>query len=155
MEKKKLTLRSLPFFTGVISGGLLFGLFLLISGSKPPDPQPPFTTINTTIAKSYFQRYRHSPSRLQYPLPNHAVDTLKGIAIDLDQLKAMNSLLNHNLTLQGFRIYSGLDEAFNRIGIVVGIDIMGHDDTTNIIQTSRIYEPCPPICDANSHIIKN
>ena len=144
MEKKKLTLRSLPFLSGVISGGLLFGLFLLISGSKSPDPPVQTNSLSLSSAKIYFHQYLSKQ-------PLH-IDTLKGIAIDLDQLNAMKSILDLNPKVKGFRIYFGLDNVSNRIGIVVGIDNMGHDDLTNIMQTSRTYDPCPPICDSPSQI---
>ena len=145
MEKKKITRRYLPFLTGTIFGGLMFGLILIISGSKP-DPQPPASALDLATAKSFFQRYNALPLQ---------IGALKGIAIDLDELSAMNSIRAQNAAVRGFRIYCGLDNSSNKVGLVVGFDNLGHDITTNIIQTTRSYDPCPPICDASSQIISN
>lgn len=146
MENKKITQRRVTFLTGVLSGGLLFGLVLLITGSRAPDPQPPANAIDVTTAKSYYQKYMANPLQ---------IEALSGIAIDMDQLSAINSIRTQVPTARGFRIYYGLDNSSNRIGIVVGIDNMGHDITTNIIQTTRNYDPCPPICDTPSPILQN
>ena len=145
MEKKKLTHRCLTFLTGTIFGGLLFGVFLLISGSRPPDSSSPAGSLPLANARIYYQKYMATKPPL--------IDISKGIPIDLDQLNAMNSILNQNSKVSGFRIYFGLDNAASKIGIVVGIDNLSNDITTNIIQSSRTYDPCPPICDTPSPII--
>ena len=145
MKKKNFTQRSIPFLTGTIFGGLVLGFFLLITGSRPPEPQSPANAIDLATAKSYYQKYMSAPIQ---------VGALKGIAVDLDQLSAMNSIRAQNTGVKGFRIYWGLDNASNKVGLAVGIDNLGHDVTTNIIQTTRSYDPCPPICDAPSQIFQ-
>ncbi len=143
MEKKKLTNRYLTFLTGTIFGGLLFGVFLLISGSKPPDSPAQPNSSPGISARIYYHKYLSNK-----PL---SIDTLKAIAIDQNQLIAMNSI-HKNPKYIGYRIYSGLDNGANKISIVVGFDNLNHDDTTSILITSRTYDPCPPICDKTSPI---
>jgi hypothetical protein len=146
MEKRKLTTRSLSFLSGLLFGGLLFGVFILITGSKPSEP-PAFTgNIPVATAKAYYHQYLSHPVR---------PDTLKALAIDLDQLGAMNSILSQNTHVTGFRIYYGLDNSQTKVGLAVGIDTYGHDIVTNIVQTTRSIDPCPPICDSQSQIMKN
>ena len=142
MEKKTLTNRYLPFLSGTLFGVLILGVFLMISGSRPPEPSAPSGSLSLSTAKSYFHQYLSgSPLR---------IDTLKGIGIDLDQLNAMKSIMAGNSRLKGCRIYFGLDNSSNRVGIIVGIDNQGHDDLTTISLTTRSYDPCPPICDATT-----
>lgn len=148
MEKKKLTQRTLTFLTGTIFGGLFFGVFLLLSGSKPPESSAPASNISLANAKIYYHNYLSGT-------PVTVVGALKAIAVDLDELSAMN-MLSKNPNVKGFRVYCGVDNSNNKVGIVVGIDNTGHDIATDvpptIFQSSRTYDPCPQICDNTSPI---
>jgi hypothetical protein len=152
MEKKKSIQRTLTFLTGTIFGGLLFGVFLLISGSKPPESSAPASNISLANAKSYYRNYLSGT-------PVTVVGAFKGFAVDLDAWSAMNMIMSQNSKVKGFRVYFGVDNSNNKIGIVVGIDNTGHDIATDapptIYLSSRTYDPCPPICDAPSPILQN
>jgi len=53
--------------------------------------------IDTIVAKNYFHNYLFSPV---------SVDTLKALAINLEQYHAMSLILNADSTVTGFRIFS-------------------------------------------------
>lgn len=70
----------------------------------------------------------------------------------------MGELLSKENKLGGIKVYYGVDDKGNNIGIVLGINEEGKD----VIKEGDIQSigtlhlgPCPPVCDASSPISKN
>ena len=129
------------------SAGLLLGLSILVmlSFSKADVIVVGGSKISLQDAKAYFNRYYSQAE------PNNQV--IKGFALNRDQLDAMNRLLAETPSLAGFRIYMGIDNNSATMGIVVGIDNDGKDNSNSIYRTVALASgPCPTICDGSSTI---
>jgi hypothetical protein len=102
--------------------------------------------IDTIVAKNYFHNYLFSPV---------SVDTLKALAINLEQYHAMSLILNADSTVTGFRIYMGATDSTNtnQIMMVVGFGTPDHSDA--VYSTSKTGSgTCPFICDGSSPITR-
>jgi hypothetical protein len=78
-----------------------------------------------------------------------SVDSLRGFSISLRQFNAMQMILNNDPTVQGFRIYMGVDSA-GPVRLVVGFGSPDHDV---VYETSDENSgPCPHVCDLDSPI---
>lgn len=139
---------SLPvFFTGLIAGLTLAGLFAFTMG-------PGAAGTGGNVAVSVSKASQYSKNYLAGAQPYDQV--IRGFMVGKAQLEAMNSLLVSNPSLVGFRIYMGADEENRRKDVVVGVDRNGADAVTSpIISTDAAgNNPCPPVCDSNSPILK-
>jgi hypothetical protein len=146
MKKKIFTPVTFAFFSGTVVGITLFALIAFTMGSPVPSP-PVKSPLTVTEARAYLVNYLKTATKSD--------QIIKGVAIDKVQLDKMNRLLRDNANLVGFRIFLGLDDHANQVGIIVGINSTGADAVTtdSIYCTSRTYVgPCPPTCDRNSPI---
>ena len=81
-----------------------------------------------------------------------SVDTLKGFAINMRQFNAMQTIVNGNPGVLGFRIYMGMD-SLTPVRFVVGFGSPDHVDTV-FMTTDENSGPCPHICDTDSPVIQ-
>jgi hypothetical protein len=140
--KKKSIVSVVTFVSGVILG---VGALVLLSFTGVVTSQG-ISKISIQEAQANFNRY------YQTATPTNQV--IKGFAINKDQLDAMNRLSVENPNLAGFRLYMGLDNNSAAMGIIVGIDNTGKDNTASIYKASAsVSGPCPTICDQSSSII--
>ena len=147
MKTNKFYFTAAGFLAGIVSGISIIGLLAFTNNSASPGPGN--SAIPATVANTYFKNYMAGATVYN--------QVIKGFTIDKTQLDAMNSIAAENSLLTGFRIYFGKDNNAQKIAIVVGIDASGRDAVTNTIYNSMATSnnPCPPICDVNSPIVKN
>lgn len=100
--------------------------------------------ISVDSANAYFKCYKKNPLSL---------DPLVAFSVNLQQLQAMQTLLAHDSTLAGFRIYMGVVGDPTDVNMVVATDGTGKDKPSEIYLTSR-SGPCPIMCDKGSPITK-
>ena len=100
--------------------------------------------ISVDTANAYFNCYMKT---------FRTVDTLKGFNLNRDVLRALN-LIAANPDIKSFRVYMGIFGDPVDVGIVVGVNSAGGDDTTNIYTTQGAVGPCPDVCDDESPITK-
>lgn len=136
------------FVTGIILGASALAWFSFTVINPPASSVQGVTKISVQDAHSSFNRYFQSGTPLN--------SVIKGFAVSKEQLDALNRLNSENPTLSGFRIYMGVDSNLTPIGIAVGVDNTGKDNTSSIYRTaSGSSGPCPTICDQSSSIIAN
>ena len=137
---------ALGFLTGTVFGISVIVILSFTSG--PGNPGSGITPISPADAHTYCKNYFSTTEAFN--------QVIKGFTLDRSQFEAMNSLVRENSTLTGFRVYFGKDSNSKKVGIVVGIDSNGKDAVNNTIYntSSPTLDPCPPICDVSSPIIK-
>ncbi|MCX6251491.1 MAG: hypothetical protein NTX61_12150 [Bacteroidetes bacterium] len=140
MKKKTSTTFVLTFIAGAVFGVSIFVLLSFTSGTSLPPAQPLGSAIPLDTAKVYVQNFRHD-----FP------KSLKGYAIDKDQVDAMIKLLA-DPAFFGFRVYNGEDFSHRIIAVVVGLTSDGKDITTKPIYLTSTLNvgPCPTSCDNSS-----
>jgi len=145
MKRNQITLMAVTFISGIILGVSAIGLFSFTSATAVPAALPAVNKISVQDAKTLFRNYFTTAAPM-----NAAV---KGFALNKEQLSALNLLSNENPRLTGFRIYLGKDNSNGNVGIIVGVNSSGLDETSSIYQaTAGQSGPCPTICDAASTI---
>jgi hypothetical protein len=148
MKTNKYFLTVIGFFSGVVLTISFMGLFAFSSGPGSSAPGGGNVPVSATVANGYFKNYMASALSVN--------QVIRGFTVDKNQLEAMNNLAKENTTLQGFRIYMGKDNNAQSISIVVGVDSRGMDAVNNTIyNTNSPGNPCPPVCDVSSPIIKD
>lgn len=148
MKKNQFTLLTITFFSGLILGITLIGIFSFTYSGSVPASSPNSGKINVQEANSLFRNYYNNAA------PTN--DVIRGFALNKEQLAALNYLSNENPALAGFRIYMGNDNNMGRVGIVVGVNSSGQDLTGSIYKAAAGGSgPCPTICDGNSGITGN
>jgi hypothetical protein len=135
------------FLAGIVSGISIIVLFAFTNSPVPPGSGN--SPISAAEANTCFKNYMATAASLN--------QVIKGFTVDKSQLDAMNSIISENAQLTGFRIYFGKDVGGQKSAIVVGVDSFGHDAVSNTIYHTSApnNNPCPPVCDLNSAIIKN
>ena len=148
MKTNKYFLTVIGFFSGIVVTISFMGLFAFSSGPGSPAPGGGNVPVSVAVANGYFKNYMASAVSVN--------QVIKGFTVDKNQLEAMNNIAKENTTLRGFRIYMGRDNNANPVSIVVGIDGKGLDAVNNTIyNTNSPGNPCPPVCDVASPIIKD
>jgi hypothetical protein len=138
----------IAFVSGLLLGTFVLGLLSFSASPTIPVTLPGASKISIQDARMFFNSY------YQKAVPSN--ERIKGFAVNKEQLSAMNSLSSENPSLNGFRVYMGLDNNSAGVGIVVGIDNTGKDNMNSIYKTSSGGSgPCPTICDLSSSIISN
>jgi hypothetical protein len=147
MKTNKYLFTAVTFFTGMVVGVSIIGLFAFTVAPAASSPGGGLVAISAAQAHAYSLKFRSTAAPLN--------QVVKGFTIDKAQLEAMNSLVRENTALSGFRIYMGMDDNSKKLGIVVGIDNMGRDAVANTIYNTDAQNvgPCPPICDVSSPIV--
>jgi hypothetical protein len=149
MKTNKYFFTALGFFTGIVSG---ISIFALVAFTNTPAPAPSgggITAISSVNANQYFKNFLSGATAYN--------NVLKGFTLDKSNLDAMNSIIQENSSLAGFRVYFGKDNNSSNIAIVVGVTSSGADDVNNTIYSfvSQNTNACPPVCDSNSPITRN
>lgn len=136
------------FAAGLVAGLIGVSLFSFIPGNSGNQGEN-VTNITVEDARSFFTNYMSSASPLN--------EVMKGVAIDENQLDAMNRIKNENPLISSFRIYFGKDNAGNNVGMVVGVSASGSDLTQGTIYSTPAwnFNTCPVVCDAASQITSN
>jgi len=148
MKTNKFFLTVIGFFSGIVLTISFMGLFAFSSGPGSSTPGGGNVPVSATVANGYFKNYMASAVSVN--------QVIKGFTVDKNQLEAMNNIAKENTTLRGFRIYMGKDNNANPVSIVVGIDGKGLDAVNNTIyNVNSPGNPCPPVCDVASPIIKD
>lgn len=146
--KNRFTVLALTFVSGIILGVAAIGLFSFTKAGAVPAVLPGVNRISPQEASALFKGY--------YNTANPSNEVMRGFAINMEQLSALNTLAGENPGLSGFRIYMGYDGGQGSVGIVVGINASGQDETGSIYKASAGGSgPCPTICDGSSSIIAN
>lgn len=137
------------FLAGIVSGISIIGLFAFSNSPVSPGSGGGNSPISAADANTYFKNYMATAASLN--------QVVKGFTVDKSQLDAMNSIIAENAQLTGFRIYFGKDPGGQKSAIVVGVDSYGHDAVSNTIYHTSApnNNPCPPVCDVTSPIIRN
>lgn len=155
--KNNTTKMILLFLAGLIIGGAIVWLCFCCCCNKhcnhqgqivkPRGMEHDPVKIDTIVANNYFHNYMFSPV---------SVDTLKALAINLEQYYAMSMILDADTTVTGFRIYMGATDTTKTadpITMVVGFGSPDHRD--GIYSTSKAGSgTCPFICDGSSPITR-
>lgn len=146
MKTNKFYFTAAGFLTGLVLGISIFGLVAF--KNSPDAPGGGVGPVSSTDANTYFKNYMSSATPLN--------QVVKGFTIDKTQFDAMSMINQENSALTGFRIYLGKDNNARKVAIVVGVDSYGKDAVGNTIYNtdSQGTNPCPPVCDASSPIIK-
>lgn len=146
MKKNQITLMAVTFISGIVLGVSTIGLFSFTGTSQVPAILPAESKITAVEANTMVRSYYDKAAPVN--------EVVRGFAVNREQLSAMNTLLNENGGLSGFRVYLGFDQKVGGVGIVVGVDGSGKDVTNSIYRSaSNGSGPCPTICDVNSNII--
>lgn len=147
MKKNKIFITGLTFISGALFGISIIAVYSFASPSQSPTKETP---ISVDSANYYFKQYFTQAETLNK-------DTIKGFAVNIEQLNTLTSILKTYPDLSGFRIYLGKDTKQNDLRIVVGIDQKGVD----VVTAGSIYRtisagsgPCPKMCDASSPVIQ-
>jgi len=117
---------------------------VLVQSAKDLLPVSGPLLISVDSANAYFKCYMKTPL---------SIDSLKAFSVNLQQLTAMQTLLAHDSTLAGFRIYMGIVGDPTDVNMVVATDGTGNDKASEIYLTSR-SGPCPIMCDKGGPITK-
>lgn len=135
------------FFTGLIAGAVLVGIFAFAQ-----HPGSYFSRdlekVTVSQGKAMIVGYQKEASS------TNAV--VKGMVIMKPQLEAMNALSQENMQLAGFRVYFGKDSMNNQKAIVVGIDESGKDDVNASVYSTLgdATGLCPRFCDDQSPLVQ-
>lgn len=153
MKKNNYFTLILTFLAGLILGGLIIWIV------PHPGPCPPtlkFETpqvISTSDANTAFNKYFNQANPLN--------DKLKGLLITKVDLDSINNIVKTNSGFAAYRIYFGIDNNANNIGIVVGVANAGVNIPGTDAVNSKIYRfplhltgPCPEACDNASDITR-
>jgi len=148
MKANKYIFAVAGFFAGIVSGISIIVLFAFTSSPVPPGAGGN-SPISAADANTCFKSYMTTAASFN--------QVIKGFTVDKSQLDAMNSIISENAQLTGFRIYFGKDPGGQKSAIVVGVDSFGHDAVGNTIYHTSApnNNPCPPVCDLTSPIIRN
>jgi hypothetical protein len=148
--KNKITMLLLSLFAGMIIGAaivwMLFNCCCKSSCCRHECGVKSDTTgifqISVQTANTYFKAYLND---------FESVDTLKAFSINLQQLNAMNLIAKSDPSVNGFRIYMGIDGK-TPVRMVVGT---GSPDKTGLIYSTNEVSsgPCPRLCDEASQIM--
>ena len=117
---------------------------ILVQSAKALLPKSGPLLISIDSANAYFKCYKKTPLN---------IDQLVAFSVNLQQLEAMQTLLAHDSTLAGFRIYMGIVGDPTNVNMVVATDKAGNDNASEIYLTDRAG-PCPDLCDKGSPITK-
>jgi hypothetical protein len=148
MKKSSFAIVMAAFVSGIILGASAIAWFSFTVANPSAAAVQGVSKISVQDARSSFNRY------FQAATPLNVV--LKGFNINKEQLDALNRLSTENPALTGFRVYMGIDSFSAAVGIVVGVDNLGKDNTNSIYRTSAGSSgPCPTICDQSSGITTN
>jgi len=114
---------------------------------KPPLMKSMPATIDTTTANTYFLNYMQNPI---------SVDTLKALAVNLEQYYAMTQILNADTTVTGFRIYYGATDTMRGTAYKMMVVGFGSPDHAGSIYATDSEESgtCPFVCDETSPIVQ-
>jgi hypothetical protein len=142
MKKNRFTFILLAFIAGAAFGISVLAVLSFVSPVKSPSPAPAISPINSVQAKALVARYKGTMK-----------DKVIAFRIDKDELDAITNIQGRFHGTTEFRIYMGIDGR-DTVGIVVGLDAAGRDDTIPGIfrTTSQHSGPCPPVCDVSSPI---
>jgi len=147
MKKNQIALMAVTFISGIVLGVSSMGLFSFTGTTQVPVFLPAANKITAQEANALARSYYDKAAPVN--------EVVRGFSVNKEQLSAMNSLLNENGGLSGFRVYLGFDERSGGVGVVVGVDGSGKDVTNSIYRSSSNGSgPCPTICDVNSNIIE-
>jgi hypothetical protein len=141
MKNNKFTMMILTFIIGAVVGGGITGGVWYSMRPASITLMEGVREISIDTARLYYLDYLK-----KNPL---IVDTLRYITLNMEQLNAMNMLLEKKPDLKGFRLYMGIVGDPTDVTIVVGRDEDGSDcSTTPLYTTDREGSgPCPPSCD--------
>jgi hypothetical protein len=148
MTIRKSMKTALVFLAGFISGLLV----LVVATTTAQDPTAGAVEIYSPVtvknAKVLFQKYLTDA----HPMS----EIFRGFAISKPQFEAMKKISERNEGLSGFRIYPGKNSDGLMVGIVVGMNEAGKDDTIRpMFMTQGVNSgPCPTYCDQSSTITK-
>lgn len=98
-------------------------------------------TLTTEQAKEYIKNYSLANPNI------YGIRVTKGLVIDRVQYDAMQEICEFYPTVDGFRIYYGIDNLDESVRIVTGIDSEGKDILFYIMTPTGTSGVCPPICD--------
>lgn len=134
-----------PFLTFAL--GLLLGASLMTIYAFSGSTMPPATSATAITLNDAIQLTDHFTAKAK---PFQKV--LRGTAVSIEQLEAMNKIFATNPSFSGFRIYNGLTTGNQSKMIVVGIDKQGKDATGKTMYSTGAdgSGPCPTVCDSDS-----
>jgi hypothetical protein len=145
--KNQFTFAALTFVSGIILGATVIGLLSFTNAANAPARLPGVSKISEAEANALFRNYYDNAA------PTNGV--LKGFTLTREHLSSLNNLANENPGLPAFRVYMGYDQNIGNVGIVVGVNNSGQDDSGIIYKAPGGASPCPPICDGSSKITGN
>jgi hypothetical protein len=154
MKKSKFAFITVVFILGLVIGSVAITLLSSSNPAPTPASAPPYTQITADSANKLFRIYYTNISSLN--------DKIKGFTLDREQVNALYAMASDPAyKIIGFRVYFGMDNAKQRLTMIVGIQsdstdlaAAGSASKSVYVTTSRKSSPCPPSCDKNSPITK-
>jgi hypothetical protein len=139
--KTKTKMKFNSYLGGLLSGLSVVIIFAFTNSTKSVND---VEDIDCGVANTYFNNYMQTAQPFN--------DTLKAFNINYEQFSAM-TIINSSFplgTISSFRIYAGKNNKQDDVGIVVGVNEQGIDQTSMMKSTSGALNTCPSICDVNS-----
>ncbi len=138
MRKKRFPRIALAFVAGTIFGISLLAVVSFVNPA-PPSPAP----ITPDEAKTLVTAYRNTAHGSPY-----------AFKVDENMFAAMKSLNDLDKDIKEFRIYLGIENKSDTLGVVVALNKQGRDDLSKPLTrtVSQHSGMCPPVCDSQSPI---
>jgi hypothetical protein len=130
-------------FTYLVAIALLSGIYAFGYYGGKSSKILQSNTLNTTQAKELADNYSSTAPKIR--------GVLESIYIDKATLEDMNAVMNVKRSADGLRIYFGRDGSGGNANLVVAVS-NNSDDTSFILKSGGIANPCPNACDAQSAI---
>jgi len=100
-------------------------------------------TLNTVQAKALADNYSSTAPKIS--------GIIESVYIDKSTLEDMNAVMNVKRSAEGLRLYFGKDTDGGDANLVVAVT-NNTDDTSFILKSAGVANPCPNACDTKSAI---
>lgn len=140
MKMKSITTRALAI---AIAAVCLFGIYAFGYYGGKSSKILQSNTLSTSQAKSLADNYSVNATTIN--------GIVESIYIDRATLEDMNAVMNVKRNADGLRLYFGKETDGSAANLVVGVT-NNSDDTSFILKSAGIANPCPNSCDTKSAI---
>jgi hypothetical protein len=133
--------------TGVVAGVIIGVGVISFAQDNSSSSVDIFIPVNVKKASSAVINYLNDARPVSMVLKSYTISKV--------QYEAMGKIAENNKGYSGFRIYPGKNLSGEMIGIVIGLNDSGKEDTLHPIFETKFLKtgPCPDYCDEGNTVI--